>query len=107
MKHQMFVIYDAKANAYLQPWFLTTDAMALRAFNDCVNDKKHNFGLHPEDYTLFKIGEFNDANANINWQTPHALGNGLEFLLQEKTNQLDLYEPDHQLPQQHTDGEDT
>ena len=55
--------------------------MAQRAFNDCVNDAEHNFGRHPEDYTLFKIGEFDDQTAEINWETPQSLGNGIEYVL--------------------------
>ncbi len=112
MKHQMFVIYDSKANAYMQPWFLTQTAMAQRAFMDCVNDKKHNFGMHPEDYTLFNIGTFDDSNANVKWQTPQTLGNGLEYIRPEQDDdQTDLFEtlktgqdPDN-LPLRGHDGE--
>ncbi len=94
MKHQMFVIYDAKANAYMQPWFLTQQGMAQRAFSDCVNDTDHNFGKHPEDYTLFTIGEFDDATADIKWTAPKSLGNGIEYKLAvPETQQIDLFEP--------------
>jgi len=108
MKSKMFVIYDVKANAYMQPWFLTQTGMALRAFSDCVNDPEHNFGRHPEDYTLFQIGDFDDQDARINWNAPQSMGNGIEFVVQEKTNQLDLYDtPDQLLAEtQQTDGED-
>ncbi len=82
MQHQMFVVYDSKANAYMQPWFLTQQAMAQRAFSDCVNDPDHNFGRHPEDYTLFNIGEFNDQTAQVQWQPPKSCGNGLEYIIQ-------------------------
>lgn len=90
MKHKMFVVYDVKANAYMQPWFLTQEGMALRAFSDCVNDADHNFGRHPEDYTLFNIGTFDDSNADIKWQTPKSMGNGLEYVRTEDT-QPDLF----------------
>lgn len=62
MKHKIFVIYDAKANAYLPPFFLPTAGMAIRSFGDCVLDDKHNFGKHPEDYSLFCAGEFDDGS---------------------------------------------
>ncbi len=92
MKHQMFVIYDSKANAYLQPWFLTTEAQAQRVFNDCVNDADHNFGRHPEDYTLFNIGQFNDATAEVAWNAPVTLGNGLQYVKTKKPDeQQDLW----------------
>lgn len=90
MKHNMFVVYDVKANAYMQPWFLTQEGMALRAFSDCVNDADHNFGRHPEDYTLFNIGLYDDSTAEVKWQTPKSCGNGLEFVKTEET-QPDLF----------------
>ncbi len=92
MKHKMFVIFDSKANAYMQPWFLTQDGMALRAFSDCVNDKDHNFGRHPEDYTLFTIGEFDDQTAQVEWITPQTMGNGIAYLKPEMDNdQLEMF----------------
>jgi len=112
MKHNMFVIYDVKANAYLQPWFLSQEGMATRAFSDCVNDPEHNFGRHPEDYTLFNIGTFNDHDARIEWQAPKSMGNGLEYLKHEET-QPDLFKhqsmtlEDIKKSAQKSDGEDT
>jgi len=96
MKHKMFVIYDVKANAYMQPWFLTQEGMALRAFSDCVNDKEHNFGRHPEDYTLFNIGEFDDSNAEVTWQTPKSMGNGIEYI--KLDTQPDLFKEHNIVP---------
>lgn len=65
MKHKVFVIYDDKAKAYLTPFFLPEVGMAVRAFADCVNNPEHAFGRHPEDYTLFQLGEFNDSSGVI------------------------------------------
>ncbi len=88
MKHQIFVIHDAKAQAFMQPWFLLKTGMAERAFADCVNDKDHNFGRHPEDYNLFIIGEYDDATAAITSHSPEAMGNGITFLQLEITDQM-------------------
>jgi len=94
MKHMMFVIYDSKADAYMQPWFLTTEPMAARVFSDLINDPESNAGRHPEDYTLFNIGNFNDQTAEINWNAPVTLGNGIQFIqntgLSETTNDSQL-----------------
>jgi len=108
MEHKMFVIHDSKANAYMQPWFLTQRAMAQRAFMDCVNDKEHNFGRHPEDYTLFQIGTFDDQTAEVKWEPPKSIGNGLEYLKQEE-EQPDMFSMDKpaQQPYDTGDGEDT
>lgn len=61
MKHNVFSIYDSKANAYLPPFFLPTVAMAVRAFSDCVNSDDHQFGKHPSDFTLWHLGTWDDA----------------------------------------------
>lgn len=65
MKLKIFAIYDDKACAYLPPFFLPTKNMAIRAFGDCANDPKHQFGSNPADYTLFELGEFDDTLGHI------------------------------------------
>lgn len=61
MVHKMFTIFDQKAKAWLPPFFLPQEGVAIRTFADCVNSPDHNFGRHPEDYSLFCIGSFDDA----------------------------------------------
>jgi len=80
MKHKIFTIYDSKAKAYLTPFFLHAEAMAVRVFADCINDSDHQFGKHPEDYTLFNIGEWSDEKAKFLTNNPIAIGNGIEFI---------------------------
>lgn len=65
MKHNLYSIYDVKADAYLPPFTLHQDGMAVRAFRDCCNDDTHNFGKNPGDYTLFKLGEFDDQSGLV------------------------------------------
>jgi len=65
VKTSVFAIWDDKAKAYMQPFFLPTVGMATRTVGDCVNDPKHNFGMHPEDYTLFRIGTFEDDTGSL------------------------------------------
>lgn len=61
MIQRVFTIYDSKSEAYLQPFFMLTDGQARRAIEDCVNDPGHQFGRHPEDYTLFFLGTWDDS----------------------------------------------
>lgn len=95
MIHKMFVIYDSQAKAYMQPWFLTQNGMAQRAFSDCVNDADHNFARHPEDYTLFTIGEYDDQTATLQCHAPHTMGNGIQYILTKPTDpQIDFLQTD-------------
>ena len=79
MKQNIFTIYDSKAHAYLTPFFLHQDGMALRIFTDCVNDPNHQFGKHPEDYTLFSIGSWSDDKAKFLTNNPVAIATGIEL----------------------------
>lgn len=58
MKLKVFAVFDDKARAYLPPFFMPEVAMAVRVFGDCLADAEHQFGKHPEDYTLFLFGSF-------------------------------------------------
>lgn len=81
MIQKMFTIYDEKADAFLPPFFLPTNGMALRTFADCVNDDKHAFGKNPQDYTLFSVGNFDDGTGRTFIENANkSLGNGVEFL---------------------------
>lgn len=80
MKLRIFSVYDKKAEAFLPPFYLHKTAQAVRAFADCVNDPKHQFGANPDDYTLFMLGEFEDMTAEFTIAVPESLGNGITFV---------------------------
>lgn len=61
----MFSVYDSKAEAFLPPFFAPNDAMAQRMFASAANDQEHAFGRHAGDYTLFRVGEWNDADGIV------------------------------------------
>jgi hypothetical protein len=84
----MYCIHDSKAQAYLPPFFFHRDGQATRVFANCVNNEEHTFAINPADYTLFKVGSFDDSNALIKVNqsnTPISLGNGVEFLGNQQT----------------------
>lgn len=69
----MFSIFDSKAAAYGTPFFVPREAAAIRAFSDLANNKESSVGLHPEDYTLYHIGDFDDELATFKAVTPRPL----------------------------------
>lgn len=87
MKHLIFSIYDQKAKAYLPPFFLPNAPMAERVFGDCVNSESHQFAQHPEDYTLFTLGSFDDNNGEIDkLDAPTLICNALQVRRADKEN---------------------
>lgn len=77
----IFTIFDQQAKAFLPPFFMPTEGMAVRQFSDMVNDSNCQFNKHPKDYTLFQLGSFNDNSAHITIEkTPLSVYNGLQLL---------------------------
>lgn len=62
---KIFAIYDQKAEAYLQPFFMATRGLAIRAIQDAAKDPKSQFSQHPQDFTLYEIGVFSDVHGAI------------------------------------------
>lgn len=76
-----FSIFDSKAQAFLPPFQMATTGLAHRAFADCVNNPEHNFGHHPEDYTIIELGEFDDSTGTFEiHKLPKSSLNGLHFV---------------------------
>lgn len=74
MKTRVFSIFDAKAAVFGVPFFVHNDAMAVRLFSDLVNDPKSMVARHPEDYSLYFVGTFEDDTALITGEvTPTSL----------------------------------
>lgn len=68
MKLKIFAIHDAKAEAYLQPFFMANKGTAIRAITDTLAQREHQFSKYPEDFTLFELGEYDDSNGIV---SPH------------------------------------
>lgn len=80
MIHQIFTVYDAATEAFLQPFFAPTVGAALRIFGEACDDPNHQFVKHAGDYTLFHIGVYDDASAAIDaLMAPLKLGSALEL----------------------------
>ena len=58
-------IYDCKAEFWSSPMMFQSRASAVRSFTDVVNDSSSDFFKHPEDYTLFAVGTFDEASGEI------------------------------------------
>lgn len=65
MKQVMYSIYDTASGAYMRPFFLQSDGQAVRMFTDIATDAEHEIGKHPEDYSLFRLGQFDDNRGEV------------------------------------------
>lgn len=62
---QTFAVYDSKAKAYMQPFFMHNPEMAIRSFTQSVTNEDTLFNQNPLDYTLFQIAEYDDEIGKI------------------------------------------
>lgn len=49
---------------------MPNDQMAVRAFGDVVNTSDSMVAKHPEDFSLYCVGMFDDSNGNLEEQNP-------------------------------------
>lgn len=84
MKINMYTVYDSAVKAFVQPFFQIADAAAIRLFMDQVNNPETNIAKHPDQYTLFKCGVYDDSSGMLIPETPVSLGNGKQFVDQPK-----------------------
>lgn len=81
MRHRAFSVFDVKAQAYLPPFFMPEQGQAHRVFSDMVNKEGHAFCDHPEDYTLFYLGDFDDSRGVIDGCDPELVVAGLSCVV--------------------------
>lgn len=82
MKLKVFSIFDVKAKVYSNPFFMPQSGQAMRAFGDLVVDEKSEVCRHPEDYSLFQVGEYDDNSGIFDktFQVPVFLCKAVDFV---------------------------
>lgn len=80
MKSKMFAIFDKKALAFMMPFCMQNNMLAIRAFSDLATTSDHPINKHPEDYSLYYVGEFDDANGQVGVVDPVSIFTGLDAL---------------------------
>jgi hypothetical protein len=69
MQKVYYAVYDRKAEMYSQPFLEIKDGTAIRAVQDLViNNKDHAFAKHPSDFSLHRLGEFDESTGVITGQ---------------------------------------
>lgn len=84
-KMKVYVVYDSKVEAYMQPFYCRTAGEALRNWEAVCNDGKSMMSTHPADFTLFEIAEYDESTGRFaQYDALKALSTGLEVQKQEK-----------------------
>lgn len=80
MKMNVYSVFDSASKSFMRPMFMSTDGQAIRVFQDEANNNKTLIYAHPDQFTLFKIGEFDDNDGElVSIGSPVSLGNAIQY----------------------------
>ncbi len=95
---ELFCIRDSQAEAFMRPFCAQSSGAAIRSFSDMVNSQGSELiSSHPEDFTLFSLGSFDEQDGMLTVHEPRSLGNGSTFVLQPRVLQVDLEDQIHDM----------
>ena len=95
MKQNIYSIFDTASGLYSRPFITQSDGEAIRSFSDIATDADHPIGKHPQDYTLFRLGIFDDTTGKLTNEDNSSLCNALERCAAAQNvdkDNLDLFE---------------
>lgn len=69
----LYAVYDRCSRVYDGPIPQSNDDTAIRAFTQMVNNPQSTVAQSPEDFTLFVVGQFDNATGEIIPQVPEKL----------------------------------
>lgn len=65
MKLYVYTVLDKAVGSFLPPFYCRAPGEAVRSFTEAVNGDKSNFSKYPDDFTLFCLGVWDDADAQF------------------------------------------
>jgi len=98
MIHELYAVYDSKAEQFLPPWCVPTKGMALRDFKDACNKEGQPWNRNPEDYTLFYLGTWDGDSAKFKLTaTPESVCIAIQMIEEKQqitpSNEREFFEP--------------
>ena len=88
MRLNIYTIFDQASGAYMRPFYAQSDGQALRSFTDIAQDADHEIGKHPEDYSLFRIGTYDDNKGELHPEDKECMATALEVVASARDKAL-------------------
>lgn len=83
MKLLVFAIYDSQVCAYLNPFVTSHPSLAKRSFQAVATDPRSQIYNHPQDFTLFEVGEWDDETGLVRAYDRH-INHGLATIYKSR-----------------------
>ena len=82
MKLVIVAVYDSAVSAFMRPFFVPHQGHAVRSFTDEINSKEPNaLAAHPDDYSLFRLGVFDEDTGNFEENDPQCIARGKDVVI--------------------------
>ncbi|WNK13566.1 MAG: nonstructural protein [Microvirus sp.] len=65
MQTNAYSVRDSVAEVYHVPFFAQSNAVARRMFMNACQDETTSYGKNPADYSLWRVGGFDDETGNV------------------------------------------
>jgi hypothetical protein len=86
MKLSAFAIFDTASKLYDPPFVAVQDAVAVRMFANLVNNPDHRYGMNPSDFSLFRVGAWDDNQGHFDPCAPECVYTALQLLKKDESN---------------------
>ncbi len=73
MTTELFSVFDAAANKFIDPWPGPTVEFALRGFREACEQEGHQFRKFSEDYVLYHVGTFKTDSGEMEGFPPRKI----------------------------------
>ncbi|QXN75069.1 nonstructural protein [Microvirus mar19] len=81
MKLGIYVMND-KRSTYMTPSFDFNDACAIRNFEHALDNDQSLMFTHPEDFSIYKIGDYDNVSGVITPCNPVILADGVGTVIE-------------------------
>nr|DAX09348.1 MAG TPA: DNA binding protein [Microviridae sp.] len=91
----IFSIFDNCAGVYCTPFIMENRCLAVRCFSDYCMVPDTSISKHPEDYSLFQLGEYNKKTGQLlSFKNPRLLTRALTVIFDMKHKLSEVKEPE-------------
>ena len=75
---EIYAIRDTASEGFARPFFFQSEAMAVRSFCAAMTGGDEAMASNPDDFTLYRIGSYNDESGIIEGHDPVRVITGFE-----------------------------
>lgn len=77
----LYSVYDKATCIYSNPFVCLRDAEAVRAFRQILDEPNTVYSKYPDDFALYRLGDFSDVTGVIITTTQEPICQGTDLIL--------------------------